>query len=401
MKVLQINAVYKNGSTGRNIYEMHLEMRKRGIESYVAATHMKTKDKYCYQIGNQLDWKIHALLSRLTGLQGYYSKISTQNFINYIKRISPDIVHLNNVHANYLNLPLLFNYLANNNIATVITLHDCWFYTGKCTHYTTSQCYKWKTGCNKCSKLSEDNESWFWDRTKKMWNDKKKWYASIPRLAVVGVSDWIVNEAKKSILCNALKIERIYNWIDLDIFKPIKSEILGDLKNKFIILAVASNWSEKKGLNNFIQLGKVLQKNEIIVLVGKMPNIGLPDNIIHIDATNSVQELVQYYCKADVFLQLSMEESFGKVVAEALACGTPVVTVDSTANKELVDKDCGEVIESLEPMKVYDAVLKIKKKGKENYSDSCKRFAKSHFSKEMCIMKYIEIYRDLINIEEC
>ena len=142
MKILQVNAVYKIGSTGRNLYELQDEMKKRGIESYIATTHMGTREENCYQIGSPIDWKIHGLLSRITGLQGYYSTKATRNFIQYIKKIEPDVVHLNNVHANYLNLPILFKYLAKKNIVTVITLHDCWFYTGKCTHYTVDGCEK-------------------------------------------------------------------------------------------------------------------------------------------------------------------------------------------------------------------------------------------------------------------
>lgn len=396
MKVLQINAVYKTGSTGRNVYELHTAMQNIGIESFVASTHMNDIDNNVYQIGSPIDWKLHGILSRISGLQGYFSTKATKELLKFMDDIKPDIVHINNLHANYINLSLLFSYLERNDISTVITLHDCWFYTGKCTHYTVDNCFRWKTGCHNCPRLKVDNKSWFFDRTSKMWMDKKNWYNSISRLAVVGVSEWISNEAKQSILNSALIVKRVYNWIDLDVFKPIKSTILSNIENKFIILGVSSRWSNKKGLDYFIELASILKKDEVIVLVGEMPSIALPDNIIHVDATNNLQELVEYYCSADVFLQLSEEESFGKVVAEALACGTPVVTVNSTANKELVPCSCGIVVDEMNCESIYNAVEHIRINGKLSFKNECRKFAEENFEMNKCVKEYIDIYTELM-----
>ncbi len=398
MKVLQINAVYRVGSTGRNVYELHTAMQKKGIESYIGSTHMDDTDKNCYQIGSPVDWKLHGLFSRISGLQGYFSARATKRFLKYIEEIKPDIVHLNNVHANYINLPILFNYLKKNDIATVITLHDCWFYTGKCTHYTVEGCDKWKTGCGNCPNVRKDNKSWFFDRTLKMWKDKKNWYEAIPRLAVIGVSNWIIDEAKCSILKTATVMERIYNWIDMDLFRQVKTEKLRDtfkLNGKFVILGVASKWDNRKGLDAFIELANKLEPDKVIILVGQLIDKVLPKNIIHINATNNLNELVKLYSLADVFLQLSLQESFGKVVAEALACGTPIITVDSTANRELVSEKCGIVLPTLDIEGIKKAIHEIQEKGKEYYSCECRLFAEKSFRSEKNIDEYISIYKQL------
>lgn len=399
MKVLQINAVNKLLSTGRTCTELSEYLNSKEIECQTAySVGPSTENSYC--MNSQISTKTHALLSRITGLQGYFSICDTLKLVNYIKANKFDIVHVRNIHSNNINLKILFKFLAKNDIATVITLHDCWFYTGKCMHYTLDKCYKWKTGCNNCTKLKTDNISWFFDRTSKMWNDKRNLFEKIPRLAVLGVSKWIKNEAQQSFLSSSSIVDYVYDWIDLEVFKERKSIKLQNdekLKGKTILLGVASGWSDKKGLSSFLQLAGKIDENTVIVLIGNMQqNIQLPHNIINISATDNVIALVEYYSLADVFLQLSPEETFGKVVAEALACSTPVVTVNSTANPELIDNSCGIVVEKNDITSIVQAVKKISTWDKSITKSNCRSFAIQNFDKEICINKQIQIYRQLM-----
>lgn len=399
MKILQINAVSGIRSTGRICVDIANYLNNNGDKGYIAYSSGLPYEKG-YKIGKTLEIKVHGLYSRIFGLQAYFSKDSTIKLINYIKDLKPDIVHLNNLHGNYINLKLLLKYLAENDIPTVLTLHDCWFYTGKCTHYTVDGCYKWQNGCGNCSRLKKDNPSWFFDRTKKMYKDKKELFEKIPRLAVVGVSDWITNEARKSFLSSAKIITRIYNWIDLDVFKPVNTEMLRNklkLENKFVILGVASSWCNAKGLDKFIELASLIPEDMIIIIVGNIDRkVAISKNIIHIKETHNVKELVEYYSIADIFINLSLEESFGKVTAEALACGIPVVVLKSTANPELVGEGCGYVIEKNDLNQVYNAILKMKKKGETYYSNKCMLYAKANFNKGDRLSDYLNVYEQLI-----
>ncbi len=242
MIILQINAVNTIRSTGRQVSELSNFLLKSGNESYIAYSYGQDLENG-YKIGSKIDHKIHSLLSRIFGLQGYFSKISTKKLLKYIESIKPDVVHLHNLHSNYVNLNMLLNYLGENNISTVITLHDCWFYTGKCTHYTIDNCYKWKDQCGNCPRLSKDNKSWIFDKTTKMLSDKKRLLNNIPNLGIVGVSDWITEEAKKSILKNSKSITRIYNWIDTNTFNPSNNDQIKQklgLSDKCSILGVSS-----------------------------------------------------------------------------------------------------------------------------------------------------------------
>lgn len=401
MKVLQINAVNKVGSTGRTMQEMSEFLYKNGHACISAFSKgMSVNPKNEFVIGNPKDVKFHGLLSRISGKQGYFSRTETKKLLTYMDSYKPDVVVLRNLHANYINLSMLLSYLAKHNIPTVAVLHDCWFYTGKCCHYTVDSCYKWQESCGKCPSLKKYNKSWFFDKTSQMLADKKRLFGAIPRLAVVGVSDWLTNEAKKApVFEKAKEITRIYNWIDLNTFCQAESNIreeLGLQKQK-VILFVASGWNNEKGLQTILNLAAKLNDNEKIVLVGNLcGSVEFPQNIVHIKATNSVSELVKYYLMADVFVQPSLEETFGKVTAEALACGTPAVCFNSTANPELVGNGCGAVV----PVGSIDAMLaairKIIDDGKAVYSEVCRNFAKENFDKDKNLKQYIELFERII-----
>ena len=404
MKVLIINAVYKIMSTGRTYSELHDYLCSLGHECKIIYGQNKEDYEDTIYLGNYFDHKLHALLSRSTGKVGCYSSNSTKKLLKFLDEYKPDIVHLGNLHSNFINIEMLLKYLGEKNIKTTLTLHDCFFYTGGCVHYTLNNCFKWQEKCCEC-KFYKKQGSWFFDKTNYLFNMKENYFKNIKKLGVIGVSDWISEEAKKSvILKNAKIIKRIYNWVDLDLFKPTKinkENIEEKLKNKFIILGVASGWSVKKGLDKFIQLSKIISSDFVIILIGNVEaETNLPNNIINISATNDVDELVKYYNLADVFLQLSKEETFGKVVAESLACGTPAIVYDSTASPELVKDGCGYSIKVDEEVDlIFEKIKEVKVLGKNYFTDNCRQKALREFNKNINCFKIVELWNELKNYD--
>ncbi|MDO9154305.1 MAG: glycosyltransferase [Paludibacter sp.] len=400
MKVLYINAVSGIRSTGRTYTEIADYLNNNGHEGYIAYSAGIPYSKG-YKIGTRLDTILHGFFSRIFGLQAYFSKSATKKLIHYLSELKPDVIHLGNLHGNFINLEILLTYLAENDIPTVITLHDCWFYTGKCTHYTVDDCFKWQIACGTCPRLNKDNPSWFFDRTQEMLRDKKDWFARIPRLAVVGVSDWVTNEARHSFLSSAKIVTRIYNWIDLEMFKPVDGSVIRKelgITDKFVILGVASGWNNAKGLNKFIEVSGIIPPEMQIVLLGNISsNIKLPDNIIHIRETHNVSELVEYYSLADVYLHLSKEDTFGKTIAEALSCGTPAIVLNSTACPEIVGDECGIIINEYQTSAVLNAVLTIREKGKIFYSADAINRVKQKFNATSNIDEITTLYEQMIN----
>lgn len=400
MKVVQINSVYNKGSIGRTTAEIHEALRKTGNESYVYTSVSEDEDKNVFRIGNTFDHKLHSLLSKIFGLQGYFSYSATWKLIRHLKEIAPDIVHLRNLHANYINLPMLLKYLAREDIATVLTLHDCWFITGKCCYYTHVNCNKWKTECHNCPALKYDNVSWFLDRSRKVFNDKKKLFNAIPRLAVYGNSQWTTDQAKQSFLKNAKYVGRIYNWIDQQIYHEVNCNDLKhkySLDDKFVILGVSQGWSNRKGLNIFVELAKRIP-DSVIVLIGKMNcKETLPSNIISVGQIQNIEELCKFYSLSDVFINPSLQETFGKVSAEALCCGTPIIVNNATANPELVGPKCGYVVKNNDIEEYVFYINEILRLGKKFFSEHCIQFASSNFDKDINILEYLELYKLLYN----
>lgn len=385
MKVVQINAVYEYSSTGRIVKELHQYLLNQGIDSYVFCCNKHDNINKIFKIGNRIDYIIHSILSHLLGLQGFFSFFSTWKLIRHLKQIAPDVIHLHVLHSNCINLPMLLKFLGRSNIATVITLHDCWYFTGHCCYFIDSQCDKWKTGCGNCPDIRKWNSSWFLDNSKYILKRKKELFSNISNLTVVGVSDWVTNIIPHSILKNAKNILRIYNWIDVDLFRPYNTDKLRSsmgLDGKFVVISVAQIWSKAKGIDDIIAVARNNQEM-LFLLVGHIENKHeLPNNVIALGVISKPQTLAEYYSMSDVFFTPSIRETFGLVTAEAMACGTPVIAYNATATPELVKVGCGYVVEKHDLKRVSDKLHEIKTRGKDNYSHDCRSFVIETFSKQ-------------------
>ena len=402
MRVLQINAVYEKFSTGRTTKELHEAMLANGIESFVASPELASLNENCYLIGNRFDHKVHAVCSRIFGKQGYYSKRATKKLLDYIDTIKPDIIHLRNLHSNYINLPDLLSYIAKKQIATVITLHDSWFYTGKCVYYIEVNCEKWRNECGNCPALKMGNTSLLFDKSREMLLDKKRLFESIEKLAIVGVSQWVAKDASESILQNASIIKCIYNWIDLDKFKPRDTfqyrNSLG-LEGKKVVLGIAMIWNQVKGITLFHKLADLLPDDYQILLVGDDSKIKEKHcKVMYLGTISDVSTLSLLYSMADVFVNPTIQETFGKTTAEAMASGTPIIAYNGTATPELVgtDEKCGFLIDDNKPEAYRDKILEVVNCKNNNYGDNARKRAEVLFSKDKNIQEYFDIYKSLL-----
>ena len=314
---------------------------------------------------------------------------------------NPDVIHLHNLHGNYLNLEILFEYLIKVQKPIVWTLHDCWAFTGKCAHYTDVACNKWETECNNCPQVQKYPPSIFFDQSEVMFKDKKKWFSALQNLTIIPVSNWLANEVKKSFF-NKCPIIPIYNWCDHNYFKDSQdigfSNKYGLDVNKFSVILVSGSWNKLDiKWQDVLKLAALLPSSIQLIMIGKVGSPELiPKNIKHISYLHEKNELAKAYSFSDVYVHLSTEDTFGKVIAEALSCGTPAIVYDSTACPETIGVNCGYVVEKRNISQVLEAINKIKQNTKAYYSKNCRNRVIENFDFEMNINKTIETYKNIL-----
>ena len=399
MKVLQINTVCGRGSTGRIATDINKLLLEQGHESVIAYGRGEAINcDNAIKIGNKIDFYNHALKTRLLDKHGFGSKKATKNFIDRIIDYNPDIIHLHNIHGYYLNIEILFNFLKEFNKPVVWTLHDCWAFTGHCSHFDYANCYKWETHCQKCPERRSYPKSIFIDNSYNNFEKKKKLFTGLDKLTLVTPSEWLAKLVKRSFLKD-YTVKVINNGIDLSVFKPSPSNfrVMLNLENKFIILGVASKWERRKGFMYFMELSKLIEHDEVIVLVGLSEKQikELPKNIIGISRTNNTKELAEIYTAADVLFNPTLEENFPTTNLEAQACGTPVITFNTGGSVETIEDSTGFIVEKGDLENTIKIIRRIKAEGKEKYSDSCIKRANEYYNKNDRFQEYIELYESL------
>lgn len=398
MKAIQINAVYGEKSTGLIVKDIQEMLVKEGIEAFVAYQKSNCVVPAGIKIGNELDWKLHAIYTRISGKQGYASKIQTRKFLRVLDGIKPELIHLHNLHANYINLPLLLDYCARNDIKTILTLHDCWFFTGKCFHFFDIGCERYQEGCYECPKKKKDIPNYTWDKSRKIWNDRKKLFQDIPNLKVIGCSKWISHLANSTEIFQGKYIRSIYNGIDISIFKERNRylrEELG-LENNFIVLCMANKWFDPSNQAVIKCILKKISKQTKILLVGcnetQKRELKADSRILPLGYIYEREKLADIYSAADVFVNLSVIDNLPTVNMEAIACGTPVICYNkSGGGSELIEEGItGFIVEKFDG----DTIVKIINRlmGKSIDRDKCISIAEHKFSKEINYKQYLEEY---------
>ena len=398
MKLLQINVTANWGSTGKIAEDIGKVAIREGWQSWIAYGRGNPKsESNLIRIGNDFNMRLHGIQSRLFDNHGLASKNATRQFISQIKEISPDIIHLHNIHGYYLNYPILFDYLKTWGGPVVWTLHDCWPFTGHCAYYDYAKCNKWQTECHECPQLKSYPASLWKDRSKINFVAKKKSFLSCPNLTLVPVSDWLKGELSRSFLCGYNAVT-IHNGIDVNVFHPVLHPTFD--ADKKIVMGVASVWDKRKGLDEFIRLRKILSNDYEIVLVGLSENqiASLPDGINGIRRTESVEQLVSLYNRANVFVNPTLEDNFPTTNLEALACGTPVITYNTGGSPEAIDANTGAIVAYQD---VYGLAKEIKIMCNSHFSrvsEKCRHRAISLYDKDIVFKMYLGLYNNLINI---
>lgn len=393
-KIVHINT-FPNKATGSIMFSVHNELQKLDKwDSYVVWGRGRTPKDKVHEYNMQCGWEImmHGVLSRIFDNTGFNSDYATERLLQKMEYLMPDIIQLHNLHGYYINVKMLFEWIKHRNIPVVWTLHDCWAFTGHCAYFDYANCNCWKNGCHDCVQKKSYPASLVFDNSKLNWLRKKELF-NYKQLHLVTPSIWLHDLVKESFL-KKLPCSVINNGIDTDVFKP--SSINCHIGGKFKILGVASEWTPRKGLHDFIQLYRMLNHEQIeMIIVGLTSQQieALPEGIRGMTRTDNIEQLVSLYQEADMFFNPTYEDNYPTTNLEALACGTPVCTYRTGGSIESVNEGNGFVVEKNEwggVKKIIEERLHSRKMGLHLDID------RKRISKEYMAEQYIKLYNDIL-----
>lgn len=398
MRILYIDVNCKNSSTGKIVYDLYTQSRADGNEAAICyGRGPLIEEENVFKFG--LDWetRIHAALTRITGWTGCFSPLSTHRLLKFMDEFQPDVIHLHEPHAYFVNLKPLFQYISKKNIPLVYTFHCEFAYTGKCGY--AYECENWKTGCGNCPRLREYPKSLWFDHTAAMLRQKKELLEAVKDLRITAPSKWLADRASQSFLKDR-NIQVVHNGIDtMHVFYPRACEHLRkmhDLKDEKIVLAVAPGLMlDRKGGRWVLKLAeKMSGENVKFILIGVDDlTEQFPSNVIALGRTSNQQELAEYYSLADCFVICSEKENFPTTCLEAFCCGTPVVGFAAGGTAETVPSPYGRFCNFGDVECLADLVRSIL------FNEWCQteiaEQAASLYSKNTMYHRFLHIYQEL------
>lgn len=346
MKILHLVAGELSGGAARGAYWLHQAQRELGIDSKVLTNGREANgDVSVTALAQKPLKRVQRVLRAKLGNAPVYLYRKRQPWIfntgfagiDFTKL--PEYRQADLIHLHWINGLVAMRTLRKVQKPVVWTLRDMWPLTGGC-HYAIN-CERYELGCGQCPQLGSNRA---WDLTRLVVANKR---ASLPKqLRVVGISEWLTECASTSQVFKGFPVQTIGNNVDTRAFYPTPPEIarqaLGLPLDKRIILVGAQSVTHfYKGFDRFLEAMRGVQRNDLHVLTfgrDAGPGLtGLDVSHAHLGFLSDTLSLRLVYAAADVFVAPSLMEAFGKTLAEAMACGTPVVCFDATGPKDIVE----------------------------------------------------------------
>lgn len=346
MKVLHLSAFDLAGGAARAAYRIHQAMLGINIDSKLLVQHKQSNDPNVVVTESKLLAKLRSVgdASVLNFYQHRQQWFSPQWFpdslLNSVNQFAPDVIHLNWICNGFVPIELLARFKQ----PLVWTLHDMWAFTGGC-HYTLG-CDRYRASCGDCPQLGSGREK---DLSRSVWQRKTKAWQNL-NLTVVATSQWMARCAGESSLFRDMPIEVIPIGLDTNVFKPINASIAREFCNlptgkQLVLFGAIDGGDIRKGFHLLRQALELLLKVgwgdqiELLVFGSAQPDppLELGFMVHYLGKLQDDLSLQMAYAAADVTIVPSIEEAFGQIASESLACGTPVVAFANTGLADVID----------------------------------------------------------------
>jgi len=216
--------------------------------------------------------------------------------------------------------------------------------------------------------------------------------------AVVAVSHFVADMSHKVLAGASYKV--IHNSIDTKIFCPDESRLQS--RRKPFRLLYAGNWIRRKGVDLLAPIMRRLGEGFELYYTGgeaaARDKPEMPNNMIDLGRLNGDLAVAKAMRDSDAFLFPSRSEGFGLVAAEAMACGLPVVAMNSSALPEVVKHNETGFLCNRDDVRDFVEKIKLLANDKALYEQMCttaRSFVLEHFSFEKMLSSYTELYYSL------
>lgn len=391
MKILQVNNVYGEKSTGKLTQAIHLGLQARGHESLAVFGRGKDRKKPgVIRLCPNWYGKLNSLLSRITGLPYGGCHLSTLRLKNIIRRQKPDVVHLQCINGNFVNIYSLIRWLKKKKIPTVCSLHAEFMYTANCGH--AFDCDRWMEGCGHCPDRKKAVKSLLLDRTAASWKKMRRAFEGFADCCVMApVSPWTEQRAKQSPIVKDFPFRTVLNGLDTAVF-----DYAGDRKQeKDRVLHVTAQFSLTAGHNKggiyLVELAKRLPQVTFVVAGPCDAGVEVPDNVELLGTVADQKQLAEQYRRAGLTLVLSRKETFSMPCAESLCCGTPVAGFRAGAPEQIALPDYSEFV-AYGDMEALEAAV-VRGLSRDCDPSAVSQQAKEAYSQQTMLGCFVEVYK--------
>ncbi len=323
----------------------------------------------------------------------------------FLLDFKPDVVNLHWICGNFLSADDVV--WLSKNFKVVWTLHDSWAFTGGC--HVPQTCTKWKTGCKDCPYISKrfgiDLAKWIFQR-------KVKKYARAD-FKVIGVSNWIADCARKSVLLGDKPVFVAHNTLNQEIFKPhnksVMRELLGLQQNTKLILfgAMNSTSDANKGFDLlYAAIRQVVEQKMVdnfeLMVFGSDESENSPSfgtKVHYMGRLKDNLSLAVLYSAADVMIVPSRSECFPNTALESINCGTPVVAFRIGGIPEQIDhKVNGYLAKPYDSRDLAQGIAYILEDNERwtKMSRAARSKAVEHFNEKLIATEMVKVYEKAV-----
>jgi glycosyltransferase involved in cell wall biosynthesis len=406
LRVVHVSYADTAGGAARGVYALHRGLLAVGIDSRLVVARKSSHDQTVYAPSSPAGRAAARLVPGLENAAVRFVADPCETFsvnavglplLRLVGGLRPDVVNLHWIGGGLLRPAQVAALPA----PVVWTLRDMHAFTGGC-HYSHG-CDSFTERCGRCpvlgSRRERDLSRWTHDRKRRAWEGRP--------MTLVALSRWLAGRARRSSLFRGVPVQVVNPGVDVERFRPADREAtrrqLGLPTDADVVAFVAVDVDERRKGADALEraLARLALARRPRPLVLAVAGAGTPPRAephVRTVALGPLGDalLARAYAASDVVAVPSRQEAFGKVAAEALACGAPVVAFADTGVADAVEhgrngflaQDDATLADGIGWVLEHPRPAELRRHARD--------FAVTRLSAERQVADYADLYADLV-----